>query len=48
VLDSLTIESSVDLAQLATAIEALLDAERTTAACAGHGRRRDLVGALED
>lgn len=35
VLESLTIESSVDLGKLATAVEALLDAERTTTACAG-------------
>ena len=35
VLDSLTIKSSVDLGKLATAIEALLDTERTSTACAG-------------
>jgi hypothetical protein len=35
VLDSLTIESSVDLGKLATAVEALLEVERTTTACAG-------------
>ena len=35
VLDSLTIESSVDLGKLAAAVEALLNAERTTTACAG-------------
>ena len=34
-LDSLTIESSVDLGKLATAVEALLDTERTSTACAG-------------
>jgi hypothetical protein len=34
-LDSLTIKSSVDLGQLAMAIEALLDTERTSTACAG-------------
>ena len=35
VLESLTIKSSVDLGKLATAIEALLDTERTSTACAG-------------
>jgi hypothetical protein len=34
-LDSLTIQSSVDLGALATAIEALLNTERTSTACAG-------------
>jgi hypothetical protein len=35
VLESLTIESSVDLGKLATAIEALLNTERVSTACAG-------------
>jgi hypothetical protein len=35
VLDSLTIESSVDLGRLATAIEELLNTERVSTACAG-------------
>jgi hypothetical protein len=34
-LDSLTIASPVDLGRLATAIEALLNTERTSTACAG-------------
>jgi hypothetical protein len=34
-LDSLTIQSSVDLGKLANAIEALLNTERTSTACAG-------------
>jgi len=48
VLDSLDLKSSVDLDKLATAVEALLEVERTTTACAGAMIGEDDSSAMVD